>query len=48
MTPYEEGVEAFRSGRHIVDNPYNCNTVDYSQWGDGWIDEWIRDITPPV
>lgn len=38
---YDEGVEAFRNGKTIEDNPYPCDSYNHGAWSQGWFDTMV-------
>lgn len=33
---FQEGRNAFKSGKHLTDNPYQEDTTEWENWDTGW------------
>lgn len=42
MSPYIEGFRAYFNGYARIENPYE-DTLDYSEWDDGWVNAMFED-----
>jgi hypothetical protein len=39
---YDEGVEAFRNGKTMEDNPYPSDSYNHGAWSQGWFDTMVE------
>jgi ribosome modulation factor len=42
VTPYEQGVQAFKDGKSRSRCEYVVGTASYAQWMDGWMSQVVR------